>query len=129
MLATTAIPAAIPASAATFLFDFDGDDGRTATFTLDDERAPDSGVTFAGLDSTRITFRNVAGTFVGANGTDNVANISFRTGIFGALQIGSIDFAGVFGGPDLFDGSRTDPQFNLDQFTLTPGALPPPAEH
>ena len=116
-----AIPSA--ANAATLLFNFAGNDTRSFVFTLDDSRAPDGGVTFG--SANRIEFDNVSGTFAGLNGTDSVANISFGTGFLSTLQVGSINFAGTFNGPDLFNGSRTNPVFNLGQFALTPGALNP----
>ena len=120
-LAVSAVPAA--ADAAILQFDFIGDDDRSFNFLLDDERTPDGGVTFG--TATRIEYDNVEGIFVGLNGTDNVADISFGTGFLSTLQVGSINFAGVFNGPDLFNGSRFDPEFNLGEFTLTPGALTP----
>lgn len=120
-LAAFALPAS--ANAATLVFDFDGDDDRSFRFTLDDARSPDGGVTFG--SSTRVEFDNVSGTFVGANGTDTFANVSFGTGFLSTLQIGGINFSGTFRGPDLFDGSRTSPQFNLGSFVLSPGSLTP----
>ncbi len=120
-LAAFALPTSV--SAATLVFDFDGDDDRSFNFTLDDTRAPDGGVSFG--SATRVEFDNVAGTFVGANGTDAFANVSFGTGFLSTLQIGGINFSGTFGGPDLFNGSRNNPQFNLGSFALTAGALNP----
>lgn len=110
------------AQAATLLFDFDGDDGREFTFTLDSDRAPDSGSSFG--SNTTITFRDVMGTFIDPDGTDAFANISFGTGFFSTLQVGAINFSpNTFRGPDLFDGSRNNPQFNVGSFELSGSVL------
>ena len=117
-----ALAAPVSAQAATLLFNFSGDDGRSFTFELDEDRAPDQATGFGG--NSRIVFQNVAGTFVDPQGTDSIANISFGTGIFSTLQVGAINFSpNTFRGPALFDGSRTDPQFNLGTFQLTGSVL------
>lgn len=114
---------ALPVSAATLLFDFSGDDGRSFTFTLDDTRAPDQTNNFG--TASRIVFRDVAGTFVDPQGMDtNALSISFGTGFLSTLQVSTINFSpNTFRGPALFDGSTTNPQFNLGSFQLTGGAL------
>lgn len=115
--AALATPAA--ANAATVLFDFTGDDGRSFTFTLEQGQTPDQAVSFG--SATRIQFFDVPGTFTGLEG---MSNIAFGTGFFGSLQVSALG-GNTFGGPDLFDGSETNPQFNLGEFELIPTALTP----
>lgn len=105
------------ASAATIVFDFEGGD-RSFRFTLDDTQAPDRSSTFLG---TRIFFDDVAGSFIGVDGSSDVAtSLSFGTGPFAPISFTASGFGfGNFGGPDLFNGSATDPMFNLGTFNLT----------
>ncbi len=125
LLATAALASAgVPASAhaAILQFDFVGDDGRSFAFQLDDTLAPSSGSSFG--SATRITYNNIAGSFIDPDGTSDVANISFGTGFFSTLQIGAVNFSpNTFRGPALFDGSRNNPKFNLGNFALTGSVL------
>ncbi|MDG6079375.1 PEP-CTERM sorting domain-containing protein [Erythrobacter litoralis] len=114
-LAAASLPGA--ASAATLLFDFEGGD-RSFSFTLDDTQAPDRTDTFLG---TRIFYNNVSGSFVGVNGSSDLAStISFGTGPFAPISFTAQGFGfSNFGGPDLFNGSATNPMFNLGTFNLS----------
>ncbi len=115
-IGTFALPAT--ANAATLLFDFNGGE-RSFNFTLEQGQTPDRSSTFLG---TRVFFDDVTGAFNGVNGSSNVATtISFGEGPFAPISVSASGFGfGSFGGPDsLFDGSATNPMFNLGAFTLT----------
>ncbi|MDG6079140.1 hypothetical protein E3U23_08035 [Erythrobacter litoralis] len=119
----TVVSAPINANAATLLFDFDGDDGRNFEFTLDDTTAPDAALNFG--TSARVRYDDVSGSFSSANGTSTMADVTFGTGLITTLRIASTNFSGFFNGPDLFDGSTTNPVFFLGEFRLTGGAATP----
>lgn len=112
--AALALPAA--ASAETLVFDFTGGD-RSFNFMLEQGQVPDSSQTFAGAN--QITFNNVSGSFNGVVTSSNLANVSFGQIFFAPININATGFGfGNFGGPDLFNGSRTNPMFKLGTFNL-----------
>ena len=121
-IAALAAPAS--AEAAILLFDFDANDGRDFSFRLDDSRTPDTTSGFG--SNSLITYRDVPGTYIDPDGLSSTANISFGTGFFSTLQVGAVFYSpNTFRGPALFDGSRTNPQFNLGTFALTGSVLNP----
>lgn len=105
--------AAVPANAATFLFDLSG--SRSATFTID----TDSPKAFANSSfvGEQFGFNNVAGTFAGAAGIASI--VSFGSGGIAALNIQApgLGFTQFAGGP-LFTGTAANPMFNTGTFTL-----------
>lgn len=117
--ATSAFAVAAPAHAETLIFDFVGNNGvRSFNFMLEQGQTPDSSSTFSGAN--RVNFNNLAGTFTGAGGTTNVAsNVNFGSSFFAPIIVNATGFGpGIFSGPDLFNGSRTTPIFNLGIFQL-----------
>lgn len=142
-LATSALAAsllsAVPASAATLLFDLSG--SRNATFTLEiDPVVPDRVNTQPLLGGSQIFFDNVSGTF---NGIAGSGNINFGSGsILAALNISAPGLGFTqFGGTDLFSFVDGRPVFNTGTFNFSgiatgrstliisevPGAVPEPA--
>ena len=114
-----------PANAATtILFDFVGGD-RSFNFSLEQGQTPDASQLFAG--ASQITYRNVSGSFNGTAGSSNTAtSISFGNSFFSKLGLNATNFGfGSFGGPVLFDGSRTNPIFNLGTYNLTQAVTTP----
>ena len=115
--AISAFAMAAPSHAATLLFDFAGG-ARSFSFTLDSTRAPDAARSVFG--SNQITFNNVSGMFNGVQSSSTTAtSISFGTGILAPISLSAPGFGfGNFSGPNLFNGSLTDPMFNLGTFRL-----------
>ncbi len=121
LLASSAIAAsllsAVPASAATLLFDLSG--SRNATFTLEvDPVIPDRVNNQPLLGGSQIFFDNVAGTFNGVAGT---GNINFGSGdILAALNINAPGLGFTqFGGTDLFSFVNGQPVFNTGTFNFS----------
>jgi hypothetical protein len=107
---------AVPASAATFLFDLSG--SRNASFTLQgDPVVPDRINNQPILSGSQIFFDNVAGTFNGVAGT---GNINFGSGpILASLNIGAPGLGFTqFGGVSLFSFVGGQPVFNTGTFDL-----------
>lgn len=119
MLLTVSVAAvtcvtAVPASAATLLFDFFGPSG-TASFQLDSNPTPDFASTFIGSD--QFGFNNVAGIYGGTPGT--ASTISFGNGIFSSLSITAPNLGFTqFSSPTLFTGTPTAPVFSTGSYTL-----------
>ncbi len=105
--------AAVPASAAPFLFELTG--SRSATFTIDTAIAPTTQSSTAFGD--QISYNSVAGVF---GGTTQNAQIGFGTNIFAQLNIGGTPLGFTqFGGPDLFTLVNSMPVFKTGSFNLT----------
>ena len=105
---------AVPANAATLLFELTG--GRNVTFILDSNPIPNSSQTFLGEQSV---FTDVTGTVNGAAAT--IPTISFGTGIFATLSINAsgLEFTQFAGGGPLFTGTGSAPVFSAGTFQLT----------
>lgn len=98
------------------MFDFSGGD-RSFTFTLEQGQTPDRVST--GI-ATRIFFNDVEGTFVGVDGSSSIASSVSSTNAFNRITVNAAGFGrSFFGGPNLFDGSTTNPMVNLRTFALT----------
>ncbi|MXP44583.1 PEPxxWA-CTERM sorting domain-containing protein [Allopontixanthobacter sediminis] len=120
-LVTSAIAAslltAVPASAATLLFDLSG--SRNATFTLEvDPVVPDRVNNQPLLGGSQIFFNNVPGTF---NGIAGSGNVNFGSGsILAALNISAPGLGFTqFGGADLFSFVDGRPVFNTGTFNFS----------
>ena len=115
--AISAFAVAAPAHADTLLFDFAGGE-RSFSFILDTDQSPDT--TRDVLGSSEIGYNNVSGMFNGVGtSSDTATRITFGTGFLAPINIVAPGFGfGNFGGPDLFNGSLTDPIFNLGTFSL-----------
>ncbi|MES2291037.1 MAG: PEPxxWA-CTERM sorting domain-containing protein [Pseudomonadota bacterium] len=104
--------AAVPASAAPFLFELTG--SRNATFIIDTTTPRDFQST--GAFGDQISYNSVAGTF---GGTMQNAQVGFGTNIFAQLNIGGTPLGFTqFGGPDLFSLVNGSPVFKVGTFTL-----------
>ena len=112
-VAISALCVAVPADAATLLFQLTG--SKDATFQLDSNPTPDSFTsTFIG---DQISFNNVAGIFGGTPGV--ASSISFGTNLINKLDITgtSLGFT-QFTGPALFTGPASSPVFAPGTFSL-----------
>lgn len=108
---------AVPASAATLLFELTG--SRNATFTLQaDPVVPDRINNQPLLGGSQIFFDNVRGTFNGVAGTGNV---NFGSGdILAALNITAPGLGFTqFGGTDVFSFVNGQPVFKLGTFAFS----------
>jgi hypothetical protein len=112
--ACVAATTAVPASAATLLFQLSG--GRNITFQLDSNPAPNSSQSFLGEQAV---FNAVPGTINGVAST--ISTISFGTGIFANLSITApgLDFTQFSTGGPLFSGPGSAPVFAPGTFQLT----------
>lgn len=117
--ACVAATTAVPASAATLLFELSG--GRNLTFELDSNPTPDSSQSFIGEQAV---FRAVPGTIDGEDATFSV--ISFGTSIFADLSItaAGLPFTQFSGGGPLFSGPGSAPVFAPGTFQLTNAFFP-----
>ncbi len=113
--ACIAATTAVPASAATLLFELSG--GRNLTFELDSNPTPNSFQTFAGSDMT--VFTNVSGTVNGMAAV--ISTISFGTGLFADFSVNApgLGFTQFANGGPLFSGSPAAPVFAPGTFMLT----------
>jgi hypothetical protein len=108
---------AVPASAATLLFELTG--SRNATFTLQSNPVvPDRINNQPLLGGSQIFFDNVRGTFNGVAGT---GNINFGSGdILAALNINALGLGFTqFGGADVFSFVNGQAVFNLGTFAFS----------
>lgn len=108
---------AVPASAATLLFELTG--SRNATFTLQSNPVvPDRVNNQPLLGGSQIFFDNVSGTFNGVAGTGNV---NFGSGdILAALNINAPGLGFTqFGGVDVFSIVNGQPVFRLGTFAFS----------
>lgn len=112
--AILSMTSAVPASAATLLFEITG--GRNVTFQLDSNPTPSSSQTFLGEQAV---FTDITGTVNGANTV--IPTISFGTGIFAVLSINApgLDFTQFAGAGPLFTGTGSAPVFSAGTFQLT----------
>lgn len=105
--------AAVPASAAPFLFELTG--SRNATFIIDTTTPRDFQSSNAFGD--QISYNSVAGTY---GGTAQNAQVGFGTNIFAQLNIGGTPLGFTqFAGPNLFSLVNSAPVFNVGTFALT----------
>ncbi len=117
--ACVAAATAVPASAATLLFELTG--GRNVTFELDSNPTPDSSQSFLGEQAA---FNAVPGTVNGVATT--ITTISFGTGVFADLSINApgLDFTQFSGGGPLFSGPGNAPVFAPGTFQMTNAFFP-----
>ncbi|WP_082992652.1 PEPxxWA-CTERM sorting domain-containing protein [Erythrobacter sp. QSSC1-22B] len=113
--ASLAATIAVPANAATLLFELTG--GRNVTFELDSNPIPDSfGSSFVGEQAI---FRNAQGTVNGLEST--ISLISFGTSLIADFNVvaSGLGFTQFANGGPLFSGPGSAPVFARGTFQLT----------